>query len=74
MFADTQAQETGKLPGQCSNVPFLPCVYLVKGTANLPSDTGMQRVERTNDLIRESQTGTLPASVYWTRPDFIRST
>jgi hypothetical protein len=58
MFADTQAPETGKFSGQRGNVTFLSGVYLVKGVANVPPNTGMQGLEGIGDLIRELQAGT----------------
>ena len=62
MFADTQAPETGKYPGQRCNVAFLPGVYLAKGAANVLPNTGMQRLEGIDDLIGELQAGTLSDS------------
>jgi hypothetical protein len=58
MFADTQAPETSKFPGQRGNVTFFPGVYVVKGAANVSTNTGLQRLEGIDDLIGELQAGT----------------
>ena len=58
VFAHTKARESRKIFIQGRHVAPLAGIHFVKGTANVPPNTRMQRPESVNDLVREPQAGT----------------